>query len=364
MRLLALAAWLVSGGSAAQPAAEPPPLRGVHLTAWVAGDRAARRRFLERLEGTSINAVVVPVKEYDGKVYLPGVERARRLGTQRVAIPRPEELVEDLRARGLKPIARVVVFKDAALPALRPEWAIHDSSGGLWGNDRGTTWTDPYRREIWDYNLDVAERAAALGFAEIQFDYIRFPSDGETSRCRYSRVDHSSRTAVEALSGFLEEARRRLAPHGVVLSAAVFGLTTTVRDDMGIGQQLIAMEERVDYLSPMMYPSHYAKGEYGMEDPEREPYRVIRLGLRDAKRRLGGDGRKLRPYLQDFSLNVEYGAPEVTAQILAARELGIESWILWNPLNRYNWGALRKGPEPAFIAPEVSERLSSPGRPL
>ncbi|MBI5596932.1 MAG: hypothetical protein HY928_12640 [Elusimicrobia bacterium] len=340
----------------ASGAASTAPVRGVHLTAWVAGSGKDRRLFLDKAAGTVVNAVIVPVKEYDGKVYIPGVASAAELGTVRIAIPDPRALVADIKARGMRAIARVVVFKDDTLARRRPEWAVTDVDGGVWKNKKGVAWVDPYRREVWDYNLDVALAAAQAGFDEVQFDYIRFPSDGDTRRCRYSHVSHSSATAVAALEEFMALARRRLDEAGVGMSAAVFGLTTTAHDDMGIGQALGRMARSVDALSPMMYPSHYARGEYGLSDPNREPYRIISWGLRDAKRKLGGTA-KLRPYLQDFSLGHRYGVPEVRAELRAASHQGVESWILWNPQNRYTWAALsplsagEAGPKPGEDEP-------------
>lgn len=315
-------------------------MRGVHLTAWVAGSAKDRRVFLDRLAGTVVNAVVVPVKEYDGQVYIPGVPAAVALGTVRIAIPDPKGLVADAKARGLLAVARVVVFKDDKLARKKPEWAVMDERGGLWKNQNGVVWVDPYRKEVRDYNISVAEAAARAGFDEVQFDYIRFPSDGDTRRCRYSRVDHSSATSQALIDEFLVEARRRLDALGVGMSIAVFGMTTTAHDDLGIGQSLVKMTRRVDAVSPMMYPSHYARGEYGLPDPNREPYKVISWGLRDAKRKLGG-AEKLRPYLQDFTLGFKYGPAQVRAQLRAARHQGVESWILWNPVNRYTWEALK-----------------------
>lgn len=334
-------------------AASTGPVRGLHLTAWVAGSGKERREFLDKASGTLVNAVVVPVKEYDGKVYLPGVPAGLALGTTRVVIGDPRALVADIKARGFRAVARVVVFKDNTLALKRPEWAVRDAAGGVWRNKNGVSWVDPYRSEVWDYNIEVALAAARAGFEEIQFDYIRFPSDGDTKRCRYSVVDHSTATAAAALRGFLERARVRLNSEHVSMSIAVFGLTTSAHNDMGIGQSLAKLTDLVDAVSPMMYPSHYAKGEYGLADPNSEPHKIISWGLRDAKRKLGSS-EKLRPYLQDFSLGRRYGFAEVRAELRAARLQGVESWILWNPLNRYTWAALQPFSE-AELAPIPGE---------
>lgn len=317
------------------------PLRGVHLSAWVAGTPKSRRKFLDRAQGTFINAVVVPLKETDGQVYIPGVAKSKEYGTFLPALPDPEGLVADVHSRGLKAIARIVIFKDNLLARRKPEWAVRRPDGSLWRNRKGVTWVDPYRREIWDYNLDLAFAAARAGFDEIQFDYIRFPSDGDIRTCRYSRADHTNKLAHETVREFLRYARTKLASTKLPLSVAVFGMVTSTNMDMGIGQDLRAMAESSDYISPMMYPSHYYRGEYGLANPNREPYKVIHRGLRDAKKRLGRESSwKLRPYLQDFSLGYRYGVPEVEAQLLAAQKQGIDSFILWNPANLYTWKAL------------------------
>lgn len=315
--------------------------RGVHITSWAAGVEAKRRAFIGRAQGTVVNTVVVAVKEMDGLVYLPGVAKAVELGSHVRAIPYPEAMLKDFKDAGFKTVARVVVFKDDHLPRKRPEWAIKTPDGSLWTNRKGVAWVDPYQKAVWEYNVDVAVRAAELGFDEIQFDYIRFPSDGDTRLCRYSRENHTKQSAIANLSGFLAYAGKRLKPFGVTISIAVFGMTTTSQDDLGIGQDIVSMAGQVDRVSPMMYPSHYGKGEYGLAWPNKEPYKVIARGLRDARAKLKDSSFKLRPYLQDFSLGYRYGPAEVRAQIFAARSQGVHSWILWNPANNYTWEALK-----------------------
>ncbi|MBI5243262.1 MAG: putative glycoside hydrolase [Elusimicrobia bacterium] len=311
-----------------------PACRALHLTSWVAGTPNLRRDFLRRLKGTVVNAVVIPLKETDGRVYIPGVAKASEYGSYLPAIPDPRQMLSELKEAGLRVIARIVVFKDNYLARRRPD-------GKLWRNQNGIAWTDPYQRPIWDYNLGIAVRAAQLGFDEIQFDYIRFPSDGNTKLCRYSNPSHSRVSAIASLREFLEYARKRMAHTDKPVSIAVFGLTTTVKNDMGIGQEIGKFAHLVDYISPMMYPSHYARKEYGLSNPNREPYKIILWGLRDAKAKLKGRAGKLRPYLQDFSIHgVRYGPAQVRAQILAAHRQGVDSWILWNPRNNYTWDIL------------------------
>ena len=332
--------------SAQEPApASTATLRGVHFTGWAAGVTKVRRRFRDEMKAAGFNAVVIALKDYDGALFVKNVPLSLQTHAYVNAIPDLPGTVMDFKEQGIYTIARIAVFKDDHLARARPDLAVHSPDGRIWANDHGTAWTDPYQREVWEYVLDIASRAALAGFDEIQFDYIRFPSDGKTRQCRYSRKDHSARTASAALRDFLMLAQTRLKPLGVKLSICTFGLTTSVDNGMGIGQTLDQMADLVDFASPMMYPSHYIKGQYGLKNPNRSPYETIRHGIQDALGRLGGKPDQLRPYLQDFSmLHVHYTPAHVRAQIRAAEELGVRGWILWNPQNRYNWSAAQAGP--------------------
>ena len=326
-------------------------VRGIHLTCWGAGSAKTRKELIKKISGSVINTVVIAIKETDGKVYIPGVEKANRFGSHQSAITDPAAMIKDFKAAGLYTVARIVVFKDKVVPKVRHDLAVRTPDGGLWRSHNGATWVDPYSREVWDYNLDIAELCAKLGFDEIQFDYIRYPSEGNTSLCRYSKP-HDRRTATRNLRDFLDHARKRLTPYKVKISADVFGLTTTVKDDMGIGQDIKALAAGADYVYPMMYPSHYAPGEYNLKNPNRSPFKVINRGLKDAMAKLGPDYARLRPYLQDFSMGWTYGPSEVRAQLMATRLNLLESWVLWNAGNKYTWAALTPQSYRAFVDPE------------
>jgi hypothetical protein len=318
--------------------------RGVHFTGWAAGSSKARRRFIADMKDGGFNAVVVALKDYDGHMFVRDVPLAVKTGAYTNAIPDLAGVVKDFKGAGIYPIARIAIFKDDHLARARPDLAVHYPDGRIWANDKGTAWVDPYKKEIWEYAIDIASRAAAAGFEEIQFDYIRFPSDGKTRQCRYSRADHTPATASAALREFLTVAGARLKPLGVKLSIDTFGLTTSVDNGMGIGQTLDQMADLVDYVSPMMYPSHYAHGEYGLRNPNHAPYETIHHGTKDALERLGARPGALRPFLQDFSMGVRYTPAHVRAQILAVEELGVRGWILWNAQNHYTWSAIKAGP--------------------
>jgi hypothetical protein len=297
------------------------------------------------MKSAGFNAVVIALKDYDGHQFVRGVPLAEKTKAFVNAIPDLPGTVKDFEDLGIYTVARVAIFKDDHLARARPDLAVHFPDGRIWTNDKGTAWVDPYKKEVWEYAVDIASRAAVAGFDEIQFDYIRFPSDGKTRQCRYSRADHSPETASAALRDFLIYAGGRLRPLGVKLSIDTFGMTTSVDSGMGIGQRLEQMADLVDYVSPMMYPSHYAKGEYGLRNPNVAPYETIHHGVKDALARLGGRTAPMRPYLQDFSLGKpRYTDAYVRAQIMAAEELGVRGWILWNAQNNYTWNAVAPGP--------------------
>lgn len=366
---MTLAALLLAAAASAAPATVSVPastaeLRGVHLTGWGAGSAAKRAELIANMKRGNLNAAVIALKDYDGHLFVKGTKLGDATKAYVNAIPDLPRLVADFKAAGIMPIARVAVFKDDHLARARPDLAVHFPDGSIWVNDRGTAWVDPYQEEVWDYVIEIGSRAAAAGFSEVQFDFIRFPSDGKTRQCRYKRADHSAKTAGAALVAFLERAAARLKPLGVKVSICTFGLTTSVDNGMGIGQHMGAMAETMDYVSPMMYPSHYAKGEYGLGDPNKHPYIVIRRGIEDALARLGKRPEALRPYLQDFSMHgVRYGAPRVRAQIKAAEELGVKGWILWNAQNKYTWDAALAGEMEREDMPAPSAKPAALPRP-
>jgi hypothetical protein len=196
---------------------------------------------------------------------------------------------------------------------------------------------DPYNRANWRYVVDVAKQAAAAGFQEIQFDYVRFPSDGNLSGLIYP--DYTPRVAPTAvISSFLRYADRKLAPYGVEVGADVFGLVTVAQNDLGIGQELLPAAGAVDILSPMTYPSLYASGSFGLVNPALHPYTTVYESVYTARQRLKkGPAVDFVPWIQDFSLwGVNYGAAQVQAQEQAIEDAGYNQWMLWNPACFYD----------------------------
>lgn len=316
----------------------PAQVKGVHVSAWVAGDQKKRAIIDSLLAETELNTVVIDIKETEGQVYLPGFKPADEMKTFTAAMPDIETYLADLKARKVYTVARIVCFCDNLLAERKPEWAIKDGTS-TWRNMYNLGWGDPYRREVREYNLQLAEYAADFGFDEIQFDYIRFPTDGMVSSCTYSQ-QYSTGTAVAAITGFLKEAHQRLKPKGVKISIDVFGYTLT-SNDLSIGQKVTEMAAFTDYVCPMIYPSHYTKGEFGLEDPDSEPYHTISAALGGGIKLLGANSGKLRPYLQDFSRRKTYGPKDVRDQIDAAADHGVNDWLLWNVNCEYTRSALK-----------------------
>ncbi len=271
--------------------------------------------------------------------YSVDVPLAKQAGLIEKRIRDIDGMMAELDKRKIVPIARIVCFNDPLLSRKRPELAIKNKSGGIWKDRKGSSYISPYNREVWDYLVQLGQDAARHGFREIQFDYVRFPSDGNISNIAYPKTATSHEDTIAA---FLEYAHQRLEPMGVWVSADVFGLTLYVKDDLGIGQKIEKVARNVDIVSPMVYPSHYYAGSYNIANPNSHPYEIITASMKDAKRRLAGTGALNRPWLQDFSLGgVQYGVAEVKKQIKAAEEQGFPEWILWDPGVSYTEGALR-----------------------
>jgi hypothetical protein len=316
---------------------EVPPVRGVYLSAWKAGDDAFVERLLTVMGQSGLNTLVVDIKDATGMVSYPSVvPLARTIGAGRQPRYQPERLLRRLAAHRIYPIARVVVFKDPLLAENRRDLAVKSSRGCLWRDRRGMCWVDPYNKAVWEYNVALAKEAANLGFKEIQFDYVRFTSDGATNDCRYPMAD--ARAKWEVIRDFLAYAADELRGLGVKVSAAVFGLTCSATGDVGIGQIFEQIATQVDVICPMVYPSHYAKGTYQLANPDSKPYETVYRSLTDARRKIAGlSGRvaTIRPWLQDFSLNSVYTRTQLEAQVKAVYEAGLTEWIFWNPNCNY-----------------------------
>jgi hypothetical protein len=320
----------------------PTQAKGILMTGYTAGGKIRFPELLGLIKRTELNSVVIDIKDEKGELsWFPRSAQVAIGGAGRNKIQDPAARIRELHRNNIYVIGRIVTFQDNELSRVRPDLAIrHVESGQRWTNTKGLGWLDPYSTEAQDYNIALAIEAIELGFDEIQFDYIRFPTDGDMTKLWFTHKD--ARLPHDVIRDFLHRAREQIVPRGAYISTDLFGLVALVTDDLGIGQRLELIAREVDYVSLMLYPSHYHKPEYGIPDPEKEPYKTVSLSLRDAKRRIEGTGAKLRPWLQDFSLpgGVPYTPKEVRDQIKAAEDLGVKEWLLWNARNRYTEDAL------------------------
>jgi len=319
-----------------QPRALPEEVRGIHVTMALASLDGKLEEYLELVD-EGLNTIQLDVKDENGEVgFLPSaVPLAIGVGAAKPYY-KPREAARLAHAKGVYLIGRVVTFEDPMLAAGRPELAIKNQDGSIWRNRAGLGWTNPYDRRVWDYNVSIAEVAARAGFDEIQFDYVRFPTDGDVDSIVYP--NKTSTAPGWVITEFLHYASKRLKPLGVRVSADVFGLAAT--RDLGIGQIPRRIAKYVDAIYPMVYPSHYGAGEYGLDDPNAAPGATVEWSLSHFRRELRNGKAELIPWLQDFSYGRTYGLADVKAQIEAARLMGARGYLLWNPLGVYTPGAL------------------------
>ncbi|HYE84115.1 MAG TPA: putative glycoside hydrolase [Clostridia bacterium] len=328
-------------------------VKGIYMTGYTVGSADRFNKLIDLVKTTELNAVVIDVKDDTGLMTysseLPDV--AFTGANKKVRIKDIDAVMKVLRENNIYAIARIVTFKDRVAGDKYANLAVKNNSGGIWRDRHGMSWLNPYNKESWDYLVDIAEEAAIKGFDEIQFDYVRFPTDGNVKIIDYGK-SAAGKSKAEAIAEFLAYARDRLRNMGVVVSADVFGLVTTTKDDMHIGQHLESIAKSVDVICPMVYPSHYGKGSYGVAEPDFEPYKIVNRSMSVAKGRIAaveGAAQKaiLRPWLQDFTASYlprykKYGPAEVKAQIKATYDAGAEEWLLWNAGNRFTAGALDK----------------------
>jgi len=328
-------------------ALRPQAIKAAYLTYYGIGDRGIRNRVLELADRTELNAVVIDVKGDRGWIlYKTGIAQALAAGAQGPATLRDfDALMADLKARGIYTIARIVVFKDNVLATARPDLAIIDArTGKPWVDREKLAWLDPFREEVWDYNIAIAREAVQRGFDEVQFDYVRFPTDGKLSVARYSRPNNRQ-TRLPAITAFLAKARREIGASGAFLAADLFGYTAFNENDTDIGQRIEELAPHLDYICPMVYPSGYHKGIPGHPNPVLVPGKVVHESVRLIRKRAEGTVAQVRPWLQDFRDYAFgrriFGTVEVQAQIHGSEEAGGSGWMLWNPRNRYTGAALR-----------------------
>jgi hypothetical protein len=346
----------------------PDSLRALYVNGWAAGRRGDMRALIAIADSTEINAFVIDVKESD--TYLThdstGIALAKEIGAdQRPGSRWLPELLDTLRAHRIYPIARIVVFKDRMLAEKRPDLAIRHVDGSVWLDQKGKPWVNPYSRTVWDYNIDIAREALEMGFAEVQWDYVRFPDVTDARRATMAFPGSAGKSRADNIHDFIVYSKQRLAEYRVPVTADVFGLVTHLEGDVGIGQKWERVITAADAVLPMVYPSHYYGGMYGFRQPNAHPYEVVRISMQDAVERtkyVQAEGKRtgeIIPWLQAFTADylrdgITYGASHVRNQIQATYDTGLKSWVLWNPGSRYD--VYRSALRPADGSPSALER--------
>jgi hypothetical protein len=320
-------------------------IKAVYANLGVLTDPERWNRLIEIAETTEINAIVVDVKQ-DTIYYDTQVPFFRDIDGMVTPIFDAEELLAELNARGIYSIARMVVFKDPVVAAGRPDLAVRDDvSGGLWLDMNETPWVNAFNEELWVANADLGAELARLGFDEVQYDYIRFPSDGDLRTADFGN-DYSEENRRAAIRGAVALGGERVRAAGAVFAIDLFPIIALLGDDQGIGQTLQDLTPLADYVSLMIYPSHYEVGNVPVDGhPNDFPAETVTYTLEQSQEWAPGTMKKMRPWLQDFTYPLEgystYGPGEVRAQIDAAEALGVSGWLLWNAAGEFEVSALR-----------------------
>lgn len=341
---------------------EEKEIKAIYVTAHSAGLETRMDQLIDFVNETELNAMVIDIKDYSGVLaYDSDIELVNELNTDGNLIKDLPALLEKLHNHGIYTIARQTVFQDPELTEKKPEWAVKNSAtGGLWYDWKGLSWADPTIEDVWDYNLSIAQEAIDLGFNEINFDYIRFPSDGPMKQMKFANLEN--KTKSEVIAGFFEFLYDNLKDEPAYISGDLFGFTTEREDDMNIGQQIEDAALYFDYVCPMVYPSHYPSGYLNLANPAAHPYEVISHSIKKGQESLNPNQEiiektinengeevetktiktipyraKIRPWLQAFNMGAVYTPAMIDAQIKASNENGGYGYLLWNARNVYNY---------------------------
>ncbi len=315
------------------------PIRGLYINRFAAQSTKKMQRLVALADSTEINAFVIDIKDEFGLNFHSGDPLLQKNEGTAPKVANLKALVDTLNSHAILPIARIVVFKDSVAARMNPEHTIRKSDGSPWRDKKGLTWVNPYANAIWEYNFRVAEEAIKMGFGEIQFDYIRFP---EPYKSLPPQVfpEANGRAKTQVLAEFLNAANKRIDKLGVRTTADIFGLVTTVNGALEVGQAWEPLTKSVDVLLPMVYPSHYPHGSFGIARPNADPYNVIHIAISRARERnaaLGITGQRVRPWIQAFTLGFpKYGPQEIEQEKRAVYDSGFDSWVMWNPGSQYD----------------------------
>jgi hypothetical protein len=321
----------------------PDSVKAIYMSNWVAGNEKLRTNLVNLIDKTELNSVVIDIKDYTGKIgFLVSNPKLEKFGSSENRIPDVKEFIGRLHEKGIYVIGRISSFQDSSLVKTHPEYAVKNKAGAVWKDYKGVAWLDVGAKPVWDYLAMIGDEAYSVGFDELNFDYIRFPSDGNMEDIAYPFSQ--GKVKATALREFFSFVSGYFHNKDITISADLFGMTTSNYDDLGIGQVLEDALKYFDYVSPMVYPSHYPTNFNGWKKPAEKPYEVILYAMSKAVVRANiasTSPYKLRPWLQDFSIGgTNYSSDMVRAQIKATYDVGLNSWMLWNASNVYTASAL------------------------
>ena len=345
---------IVDKNNPALPGRVPEKVRGIYISGPMAGSPGLFQDILDDMENTEINTVVIDLKNDEGRITCNiDTPIVTEIGACKNYVQDIEALIKTLQDRGLYVIARVVAFRDPYLAEKKPEWSLHTSDGSLYRDKQGMAWVDPYCKEVWDYLVEVGTVAKEVGFDEVQFDYIRFSTDSTMKNVVYAEERTQGRSKTDVITEFCQYAYENLASQGLFVSADVFGtIIGSEIDANAVGQIYTDMAKHLDYICPMVYPSHYGPGNFGLEYPDKQPYETILGAMQKSKAVMDKAADEddhihnqaiVRPWLQDFTASylgegkyITYGYEEVQQQIQAVLDAGYDEWMLWSAANRYH----------------------------
>jgi len=314
----------------------PTEIRGVHVTMMLASLQGKLDQYAS-LKDEGLNTIELDVKDENGTVAFssPDVPLADEVGAAGNYY-NPADVAEQLHAQGIYLIGRVAVFEDPVLSARRADLAIQRSDGSTWLDNRSLGWSNQYSKKVWDYNVSIAKAAVKAGFDEIQFDYVRFPTDGPTESAVWPGKTNESMSVT--IANFLKYASSQLKPLGARVSADVFGLAAT--NKLGVGQSPALMARYVDALSPMVYPSHFGPGQYGLPDPQAQPGMTVGYALSDFNAAMRASKAEIVPWIQDFTMGKKFTLADIKDEILAVRNSESRGYLIWNASGEYIPGTL------------------------
>lgn len=327
----------------------PVKVKGIYVSGPIAGT-AKMDELIALVDETELNAMVIDIKNDEGRVtYKMQTDQVLEIDAGIRYIPDIEELIKKCKEKDIYLIARIVAFRDPYLAEQKPEYAVHTADGQIFRDKNGLAWVNPYKKEVWDYLVEIAAEAANIGFDEVQFDYIRFSTDIKEEEVDYG-TEAKEIDKIDIITQFTEYVYDKLSPLGVYVSADVFGtVIDNVTDQKIVGQDYVQMASHLDYICPMVYPSHYYNGSYGIKVPDAEPYRIIYEAASSSAKELSKlpeeERAGVRVWLQSFTASwvtghISYGAEQIREQIHGAYDAGYDEWILWNAAVNYKPEAL------------------------